>query len=296
MSTVRESRKRRHPNPTPSSNDEALRTKRIMAKLKASIISRLGPSVDSSDIECRLQEVFRGGFRTPTHPPYALMITTAVLELKEENGSTEEAISVFIRQKFDDLPFAHGRILQLQLGKLCEAKEIARIEGGRYLVVEDRVEAEAKVERKQQCEELVDKKKKNKCEIACRGEKVGHSRTQSIQGCGKQWLKLQMRLPVTKVMIELPHLPLVTEDTARMSGYLNGTEENLPSGVDAAVIGEKCNDEQFGEKLQLQPTQDRVQGFVINPSLGRKDKQILEEKHLQVQIQGSHNKLESRLG
>lgn len=204
---------------------------------------------------------------------------------------------MFIRQKFDDLSFAQGRILRLQLRKLCEAKEIARTEGGRYVVVEDRVEAEPKVERKQQCEELVDKKKKNKCEIACRGEKVGHSQTQSIQECGKQWL--QMRLPVTKVMIELPHLPLVIEDTARMSGYLNGTErveENLSSGVDAAVIGEKCNDEQFGEKLQLQPTQDQVQGFAINPILGRKDKQILEEKHLQVQIQGRHNKLESRLG
>jgi hypothetical protein len=47
------------------------------------------------------------------------MIKRAVKELNEESGLTEEAISEFIRREYEDLPFAHARMLHTQLTKLC---------------------------------------------------------------------------------------------------------------------------------------------------------------------------------
>lgn len=65
------------------------------------------------------------------------MIQKAVKELNERNGSTEEAISEFIKNEFQDLPWAHTRILGLHLGKLCQAKELLRAESGRYMLMTD---------------------------------------------------------------------------------------------------------------------------------------------------------------
>ncbi|GAU31366.1 hypothetical protein TSUD_19110 [Trifolium subterraneum] len=73
----------------------------------------------SSFIDNGLKKVFKS-FDTPTHPPYALMIKRAMKELNEELGSTEEAISEFIRREYGEvLPFAHVAMLHAQLKKLC---------------------------------------------------------------------------------------------------------------------------------------------------------------------------------
>ncbi|PNX60150.1 HMG-Y-related protein A, partial [Trifolium pratense] len=73
----------------------------------------------SSFIDNRLPQVLKS-FDTPTHPPYALMIKRAMKELNEESGSTEEAISEFIRREYgEELPFAHAPMLYAQLSKLC---------------------------------------------------------------------------------------------------------------------------------------------------------------------------------
>lgn len=52
------------------------------------------------------------------------MIITALKELSEEQGSSEESISKFIKSKYDDLPWAHSTFLKLHLWKLCESGEI----------------------------------------------------------------------------------------------------------------------------------------------------------------------------
>lgn len=59
------------------------------------------------------------------------------MELNEGNGSTEEAISEFIKKEFEDLPWAHTRILGLHLRKLCQAEELLCTESGRYMLMVD---------------------------------------------------------------------------------------------------------------------------------------------------------------
>ncbi|KAK7362562.1 hypothetical protein VNO77_04678 [Canavalia gladiata] len=120
--------------------DQDSRTTRIMDSL-ISQLSQLHPSVSihSSLIQRHLRPVF-DSFHTPTHPPYALMIRRAIMELNEGSGSTEKAISEFIKREYDDLPWAHVKILGLHLRKLCEVEELVCAEGGRYKLLPDREE------------------------------------------------------------------------------------------------------------------------------------------------------------
>ncbi|KAL9265350.1 hypothetical protein AKJ16_DCAP08353 [Drosera capensis] len=53
-----------------------------------------------------------------------IMTYTAITELNEEEGSSQEAISEYMRGKFKDLPWAHERYLGHHLGQLCDAGEI----------------------------------------------------------------------------------------------------------------------------------------------------------------------------
>lgn len=62
------------------------------------------------------------------------MIRKAIEELNEEHGSTEEAISKFIRGKFDRLPWAHARFLSLHLKKLNERGEIVGVSNSCYML------------------------------------------------------------------------------------------------------------------------------------------------------------------
>lgn len=83
------------------------------------------------------------------------MICNAIIGLDEATGSTEKAISEFIEREYDDLPLAHGRILSLQLEKLCEIGEIESVSGGRYVVMVDDSE-------RKQCSKSSEKKKRGK--------------------------------------------------------------------------------------------------------------------------------------
>lgn len=118
--------------------DSTINNNSAMSQLRDSLLTQLNPSLPSSTltdrssfIQSRLQELFHS-FRTPTHPPYALMINKAITELKDKIGSTEEAISEFVKREYQDLPWAHGKILSLHLKRLCEAGEIVCNENGRY--------------------------------------------------------------------------------------------------------------------------------------------------------------------
>ncbi|KAG2300753.1 hypothetical protein Bca52824_037225 [Brassica carinata] len=61
---------------------------------------------------------------TPDHPTYSAMIFIAITELNEEGGSSEEAISEFIKSRYESLPFAHTSFLNHHLAKLVEKREI----------------------------------------------------------------------------------------------------------------------------------------------------------------------------
>lgn len=52
------------------------------------------------------------------------MIFIAITELNEAGGSCEEAISEFIKSKYESLPFAHTSLLSHHLAKLVEKREI----------------------------------------------------------------------------------------------------------------------------------------------------------------------------
>lgn len=55
------------------------------------------------------------------------------MELNDQNGSTSEAISEFIRREYEDLPWAHSKILSIHLRRMCEVGEIECTENGRYM-------------------------------------------------------------------------------------------------------------------------------------------------------------------
>ncbi|KAG6720058.1 hypothetical protein I3842_03G039200 [Carya illinoinensis] len=70
---------------------------------------------------------------TPDHPTYALMIRRAIEGLNEE-GSTEEAISMFIKKDVKDLPWAHESFLRHHLKKLTETGEIVKTSENYYML------------------------------------------------------------------------------------------------------------------------------------------------------------------
>ncbi|XP_019164941.1 PREDICTED: interaptin-like isoform X1 [Ipomoea nil] len=84
-------------------------------------------------LEDKLRQCFPY-LRAPDHPPYAWMITTAIKQLKEEGGSSEEAISECIMNDNNDLPWAHSTLLKHHLVKLCEKREIVQTRDGLYVL------------------------------------------------------------------------------------------------------------------------------------------------------------------
>lgn len=65
------------------------------------------------------------------------MIAAAIHHFAEEDGSTEAAISDYIRANYDGLPWAHDRLLPYYLGKLTRMGEFAQGAPGRYVTVHD---------------------------------------------------------------------------------------------------------------------------------------------------------------
>ncbi|KAA8529055.1 hypothetical protein F0562_033457 [Nyssa sinensis] len=68
-------------------------------------------------IENHLREFFTN-IHTPDHPTYTAMIHKAIKELNEEEGSSKNSISEFIRKEYDDLPCAHSTVLDYHMEKL----------------------------------------------------------------------------------------------------------------------------------------------------------------------------------
>ncbi|XAR63640.1 hypothetical protein NMG60_11023656 [Bertholletia excelsa] len=80
----------------------------------------------------RLSQFFPDA-HTPRHPTYSEMIHRAIQELNEKGGSSEESISNFIKNAYEDLPWAHSAFLKHHLSKLCDSGDIAISRERRYL-------------------------------------------------------------------------------------------------------------------------------------------------------------------
>ncbi|KAK3144093.1 hypothetical protein QOZ80_4AG0308710 [Eleusine coracana subsp. coracana] len=69
---------------------------------------------------------------TPDHPPYCWMIGEAIDALGEDGGSSEDAISTFIRGAHPGVPAAHDRFLRHYLAKHVAEGLFVRTGPGRY--------------------------------------------------------------------------------------------------------------------------------------------------------------------
>nr|GMD15392.1 pre-mRNA-splicing factor CWC22 homolog [Ipomoea batatas] len=120
-------------------NDSAMSNFRALM-MKMAIESSPSKSLTPAQtliLEDKLRQCFPY-LRAPDHPPYAWMITTAIKQLNEEGGSSEEAISECIMNDNHDLPWAHSTLLKHHLVKLCEKREIVQTRDGLY-VLNDRI-------------------------------------------------------------------------------------------------------------------------------------------------------------
>ncbi|KAJ8549099.1 hypothetical protein K7X08_032806 [Anisodus acutangulus] len=64
-----------------------------------------------------------------SHPPYAEMISEAIIVLKERTGSSQVAIAKFIEEKQKDLPSNFRKLLLIQLKKLVASGKLTKIKG-----------------------------------------------------------------------------------------------------------------------------------------------------------------------
>ncbi|XP_009614936.1 histone H1.2 [Nicotiana tabacum] len=64
-----------------------------------------------------------------SHPPYAEMISEAIVALKERTGSSQVAIAKFIEEKQKDLPSNFRKLLLVQLKKLVASGKLTKIKG-----------------------------------------------------------------------------------------------------------------------------------------------------------------------
>ncbi|XP_022725746.1 uncharacterized protein LOC111282083 [Durio zibethinus] len=116
----------------------------IRSRLKDAILSKLAASNPSMPINPDLVHLrllqFFPTFHTPIHPPYSSMIQQAILKLNEECGSSEEAISRFLENEYEGLPWGHASFLSHHLKKLCRNGEIVCVDNERYMLHVDDVD------------------------------------------------------------------------------------------------------------------------------------------------------------
>ncbi|KAG8382773.1 hypothetical protein BUALT_Bualt05G0112200 [Buddleja alternifolia] len=87
-------------------------------------------------------------YKTPDHPPYSAMIERALGELNDKKGSSEDSISEFLENEYNNLPWAHSTFLKHHLANLCESGDIIVTRGQRYMLAgENRICRKAKRKR-----------------------------------------------------------------------------------------------------------------------------------------------------
>ncbi|GAV65130.1 Linker_histone domain-containing protein [Cephalotus follicularis] len=99
-------------------------------------MARVNPSalVYQEEIKQKLCEF---STHTPDHPTYAAMIERAILELNEEEGSSEGHISQFVKENYQDLPPAHSIFLSHHLDALVKKGDIVSTHTNCYKLREE---------------------------------------------------------------------------------------------------------------------------------------------------------------
>ncbi|KAK8965695.1 hypothetical protein KSP40_PGU020565 [Platanthera guangdongensis] len=75
-------------------------------------------------------------WRSPDHPPYALMIGEAIEVLSDPGGAAPSAISDYITSNFNGLPPAHHKLFPFFLRKPADMKVFAEIFPGRFVIAD----------------------------------------------------------------------------------------------------------------------------------------------------------------
>ncbi|RDX93689.1 HMG-Y-related protein A, partial [Mucuna pruriens] len=109
-----------------------------MLELASSKLRHPLSAEEINHIELHLPKFFHA-FHTPNHPSYSEMIYGAMEALDKEggSGSSIDSISSYIVSHYQDLPWAHERILCIHLGKLVSSGEILTNPSGSYSFPKD---------------------------------------------------------------------------------------------------------------------------------------------------------------
>ncbi|KAK6931039.1 Linker histone H1/H5, domain H15 [Dillenia turbinata] len=130
-----------------------LRHMRVIEKIRDAVIKLGCPNLERplSDEKMKfIGEHIRQIYpvlQTPSHPPYTALIEGAIMKLNDNGGSSEEAISEFIKVEYgDQLPWAHKRYLSYHLGKLVDDKEIVVNIDGHYSIPVENPDFKCKID------------------------------------------------------------------------------------------------------------------------------------------------------
>ncbi|XP_057961757.1 uncharacterized protein LOC131153456 [Malania oleifera] len=245
-----------NPNDRGFENLKRIRTmekfREAVFKLAASDPAKLLTLERRAEIEQRLLEFSSVVGATPSHPTYAAMIHRAIIELNEECGSSMKAISEFIEAEYDDLPWAHSRLLRHHLGKLCETREIVVTVSQRYLIPEP---------------ESVHNYKEGR-ELRCRRRR----RRQRWQ-----WWKRPGRKKQTEDVVE--------EEKLERDGIEEDKEENLKHGQGILLkegVNEMKNNGQ-GQELQLVVVEEENHQMLRQGRRRLCEKDVVDEENQEVE-------------
>lgn len=195
------------------------------------------------------------------------MIRKAIEELNEEHGSTEEAISKFIRVKFDSLPWAHASFLSLHLKKLNERGEIFSVSNNCYMLPAEENNSLPRRER-------VPKKK----------------RTQKVRGRRTLASGIELK-KLTEEQVEVTEKQREQGQQGQELQYANSIDDQTGSpeqDVQDKVNGRKCqsNKEKIvatAEKESREPIEEDQRSKVIDDQNGSPDERQGEVIGQQIQ-------------
>lgn len=110
------------------------------------------------------------------------MIQRAISELSNEEGSTQEEISAFIKREYGHLPWGHESFLSHHLGKLCGNMELACVNNERYiLLVEEDCELKEVTGSSRKKEGRRGRQGRKKVRVTKRKKKQGQAEKQQIE-------------------------------------------------------------------------------------------------------------------
>lgn len=200
------------------------------------------------------------------------MIQKAVAELNEEGGSTEEAVSKFIREHFDCLPLAHERLLSHHLKKLSESGEIVSASKNCYMLPAHKIDSYSR-------REPVEKPKRSEL--------------------GRRIIRRRNDFEPENLAVEQVELTGQQKEHARQSQEPRQKEEFSKAIDDEDVFREKQNelqDELNGKNRQMQEAAMVVPKYKVTEEQVEETKQQIEhgQQSQETSLEEQHTSLEEQ--